>query len=314
MVHILENLQYTGCTVNFKSSFVSFKVKKKVEHPQEEWQIIPDTQEAIIDIDTFERVQELRRHRRRNTATGRTSLFSGLVYCADCGSKLYFCASKSIKPNQEFHRCSAYKENRGSCTIHYIREAVLKEIALEAIQKTARYVQNFEPVFLYQFARQNTRAREQSIRSLKQKIEKSRKRISELDRLFARIYEDNTLGKLSDERYARMSADYEKEQKELLAAVEIDEQTVRDMEQERIDLKQFLKAMRECTDIKELTPTLVNTLIKRIEVHNSTVDENGVKHVPVDIHFTAVGIINVPDTEEILQIMEEIRTKPLRIA
>ena len=202
-----------------------------VEHPKNEWQIIPDTQESIIDVETFERVQELRRHRRRNTATGRTSLFSGLVYCADCGSKLYFCASKSIKPNQEFHRCSAYKENRGSCTIHYIREAVLKEIALEAIQKTARYVQNFEPVFLYQFARQNTRAREQSIRSLKQKIEKSRKRISELDRLFARIYEDNTLGKLSDERYARMSADYEKEQKELLAAAEIDEQTVRDMEQ-----------------------------------------------------------------------------------
>ncbi len=213
-----------------------------------------------------------------------------------------------------FHRCSAYKENRGSCTIHYIREAVLKEIVLEAIQKTARYVQEFEPVFLYQFARQNTRAREQSIRNLKQKIEKSRKRISELDKLFARIYEDNALGRLSDERYARMSADYEKEQKELLAAVECDEQTVRDMEQERIDLKQFLEAMRECTDIKELTPTLLNTLIKRIEVHDSIRDENGVKHVPVDVYFTAVGIINVPDAEEILQIMEEIRTKPLRIA
>ena len=122
------------------------------------------------------------------------------------------------------------------------------------------------------------------------------------------------LNKLSDERYARMIADYEKEQKELLAAVESDEQTVRDMEQERIDLHQFLNAMRECTDLKELTPTLVNTLIKRIEVHNSSVDENGVKHVPVDIHFTAVGIINIPDTGEILQIMEEIRTKPLRIA
>jgi hypothetical protein len=285
-----------------------------VEHPKDEWQIIPDTQEAIIDVETFERVQELRRHRRRNTATGRTSLFSGLVYCADCGSKLYFCASKSIKPNQEFHRCSAYKENRGSCSIHYIREVVLKEIVLEAIQKTARYVQNFEPVFLYQFARQNSRAREQSIRTLKQKIEKSRKQIQELDRLFSRIYEDNAQGKLSDERYARMSTAYESEQKELLAAVESDEQTVRDMEQERIDLHQFLNAMRECTDTKELTPTLVNTLIKRIEVHNSSVDENGVKHVPVDIHFTAVGIINIPDTEEILQIMEEIRTKPLRIA
>ena len=296
------------------SAWTASSVKKKVAHPKDEWQIIPDTQEAIIDVETFERVQELRRHRRRNTATGRTSLFSGLVYCADCGSKLYFCASKSIKPNQEFHRCSAYKENRGTCSIHYIREVVLKEIVLEAIQKTARYVQNFEPVFLYQFARQNTRTREQSIRTLKQKIEKSRKQIQELDRLFSRIYEDNTLGKLSDERYARMSAAYESEQKELLAAVESDEQTVRDMEQERIDLKQFMEAMRECNDTKELTPTLVNTLIKRIEVHNSSVDENGVKHVPVDIHFTAVGIINIPDTEEILQIMEEIRTKPLRIA
>ena len=122
------------------------------------------------------------------------------------------------------------------------------------------------------------------------------------------------VGKLSDERYARMSAAYESEQKELLAAAESDEQTVRDMERERIDLHQFLNAMRECTDLKELTPTLVNTLIKRIEVHNSSVDEDGVKHVPVDIHFTAVGIINIPDTEEILQIMEEIRTKPLRIA
>ena len=312
--HILENLQYTGCTVNFMSSFVSFKVKKSIEHPREEWQVIPDTQEAIIDIDTFERVQELRKHRRRNTATGRTSLFSGLVYCADCGSKLYFCASKSIKENQEFHRCSAYKENRGNCSIHYIREVVLKEVVLEAIQKTAWYVQNFEPVFLYQFAKQNTRNRERSVRELKQKIEKAKKRITELDKLFSRIYEDNTLGKLDDARYARMSAGYEAEQKELLATVESDEQTVHEMEQEKIDLRSFLEAMRECTDVKELTPTLVNKLIRRIEIHDSTVDENGVKHVPVDIYFTAVGIISIPDEEEILQIMEEIRTKPLRIA
>ena len=311
---ILENLQYTGCTVNFMSSYVSFKVKKTIEHPREEWQVIPDTQEAIIDVETFERVQELRRHRRRNTATGRTSLFSGLVYCADCGSKLYFCASKSIKPNQEFHRCSAYKENRGTCSIHYIREVVLREIVLEAIQKTAQYVQNFEPVFLYQFAKQNTLGREQTIRRMKLKIEQDKKRIRDLDKLIERIYEDNVLGKISDERFLRMNASYESEQKELLAAVDRDEQTVRDMEQERIDLNQFLIAMRECTDLKELTPTLVNTLIKRIEVHNSTVDENGVKHVPVDIHFTAVGIISIPDSDEILQIMEEIRTKPLRIA
>ena len=100
--HILENRQYTGCTVNFKSTFVSFKVKKKVHIPEEEWQIIPNTQEAIIDEDTFERVQELRKHRRRNTATGKTSMFSGLLYCADCGSKLYYCASKVLKTDKSF--------------------------------------------------------------------------------------------------------------------------------------------------------------------------------------------------------------------
>lgn len=109
--HILCNMQYTGCTVNFKSSTVSFKVHKTVYHPEEDWVVIPNTQEAIIDMDTWERVQEIKKHRRRNTATGRQSIFSGLMYCGDCGSKLCFCAAKSVKEHQEFYRCSAYKEN-----------------------------------------------------------------------------------------------------------------------------------------------------------------------------------------------------------
>ena len=312
--HILENRQYAGCTVNFKSTFVSFKVKKKVHIPEEEWQIIPNTQEAIIDEDTFERVQELRKHRRRNTATGKTSMFSGLLYCADCGSKLYYCASKSIKDGQEFYRCSQYKENRGSCTIHFIRDSVLKELVLDTIRKVAKYVQEFEPVFLYLFAKQNTLGREINIRNMKQNIENSKRRIKELDMLIERIYEDNVLGKISDERFCRMSANYEKEQKELLAAVENDEQTVRKAEQEKIDLKVFLEAIRECTDLKELTPTIVNTLIKRIEVHNSEKGEDGLKHVPVDISFTAVGIINIPTEKELIAAMEEMRENPLKSA
>ncbi len=312
--HILENRQYTGCTVNFKSTFVSFKVKKKVHIPEEEWQIIPNTQEAIIDEDTFERVQELRKHRRRNTATGKTSMFSGLLYCADCGSKLYYCASKSIKDGQEFYRCSQYKENRGSCTIHFIRDSVLKELVLDTIRKVAKYVQEFEPVFLYLFAKQNTLGREINIRNMKQNIEKTKHRIKELDMLIERIYEDNVLGKISDERFCRMSANYEKEQKELLAAFEHDEQAVRKAEQEKIDLKVFLDAIRECTDLKELTPTIVNTLIRRIEVHNSEKGEDGLKHVPIDISFTAVGIINIPTEKELIAAMEEMRENPLKSA
>ena len=314
VVHILENRQYTGCTVNFKTTYISFKVKKTVHIPEEEWQIIPNTQEAIIDEDTFERVAELRRSRRRNTATGKTSIFAGLLYCADCGSKLYFAAAKSIKEHQEFYRCSQYKENRGACSIHYIRDVVLKEMVLEAIQKVAKYVAEYEPVFLYLFAKKNTLGRETTIRTMKTKIEKSKQRIKELDMLIERIYEDNVLGKISDDRFYRMSANYEKEQKELLAAVEHDEQKVREAEQEKINLNVFLTAIRECTDLKELTPTIVNTLIKRIDVHNSTKDEHGHKHVPIDIYFTAVGIINIPTEEELISAMEEMRDKPLKSA
>lgn len=312
--HILENRQYTGCTINFKSTFVSFKVKKKVHIPEEEWQIIPNTQEAIIDDDTFERVQELRKHRRRNTATGKMSMFSGLLYCADCGSKLYYCASKSIKDGQEFYRCSQYKENRGSCTIHFIRDSVLKKLVLDTIRKVAKYVQEFEPVFLYLFAEQNTLGREKSIRNMRQNIEKAKTRIKELDMLIERIYEDNVLGKISDERFLRMSANYESEQKELLATVESDEQTVKKAEQEKVDLKVFLDTIRKCTDLEELTPTIVNTLIKRIDVHSSVKDDNGVKHVPIDISFTAVGIINVPTEKELITAMGKMREKPLKTA
>ena len=129
-----------------------------------------------------------------------------------------------------------------------------------------------------------------------------------------KVQRHNVLGKISDERFYRMSANYEQEQKELLAAVEHDEQKVRKAEQEKVDLKVFLEAIRECTDLKELTPTIVNTLIKRIDVHNSEKDEYGVKHVPIDISFTAVGIINIPTEKELLAAMEEIREKPLKTA
>ena len=309
---ILENRQYTGCTVNFKTTYVSFKVKKTIHIPEEEWQIIPNTQKAIIDEDTFERVQELRKHRRRNSATGKSSIFAGLLYCADCGSKLYYCASKSINDGKEFYRCSQYKENRGSCTIHYIRDSVLKELVLDTIRKVAKYVEEFEPVLLYLFAKQNAYVKETAIRNMKQNLEKSKRRIKELDMLIERIYEDNVLGKISDERFYRMSENYEKEQKELLATVEHDEQTVKKAEQEKVDLKVFLKAIRECTDLKELTPTIVNTLIKRIDVHKSKKDENGIKHIPIDISFTAVGIINIPTEKELIATMKEIQENPLK--
>ena len=310
---IIDNRQYTGCTINFKSSMISYKIHKRLPNDESEWQIIPNTQEAIIDETTWERVQELRKNRRRNTATGRESIFSGLVYCADCGSKLYFCASKSITEKQEFYRCAAYKENTGTCSIHYIRDIVLRQLVLETIQKVAEFVKGFEPVFVYLFAKKNAEGREKNIRAMKLKAEQSKKRIAELDKLIERIYTDNVMGKISDERFAIMSNNFETEQKQLREALTEIEQSIVVAETEKVDMKRFLETIRECTDLKELTPAIVNTLIKRIEVHNSIVVD-GVKRVPIDIHFTAVGLISLPDEKELLELIEEIKVNPLKSA
>ena len=309
IAHILENRQYTGCAVNFKSTTVSYKVHRRVEHPKEEHQIIPNKQEPIISEEEWLRVQELREHRRRPAATGRQSLFSGLVYCPDCGAKLYFCAAKSLKPNQEFYCCSNYKSGRGSCTVHYIRNVVLEQLVLEAISDLADFVRCYEPIFLYMLAKKNNALKKAELQKLKHTVEKGQQRIVELDRLIEKIYEDNALGRLSDERYARMMASYEKEQKRLIEEVEQSQKTLAESEQQTVDLRLMLRTLRELTDVKELTPTLVNSLVQRIEVHNND-KSSGHCYVKVDIYFTAVGMIDIPTVKEIQSMMKEIQEHP----
>ena len=261
---------------------------------------------SIIDEDTFNRVQELREGRRRNTATGRESLFSGLLYCADCKSKLYFCAAKSIKPHQEFHRCSAYKESRGTCSIHFIREVVLREMMLELVKRVALFIQQYEAVFLYMYAKKHNITKETNVRNMKAAIEKDKRRISEIDMMIERLYEDNVLGKIPDDRFSKMMGKYEAEQKALIEAVAKAEQALQTFEQDKVDLRIFLETIRKCTDIDELTPEIINRLIRRIEVHNSE-KVNGRKCVKIDVYFTAVGLIDLPDETELLKTMEEIR-------
>ena len=312
--HILDNRQYTGCTVNAKSSIVSYKVHKKIEHDESEWQIIPNTQEAIIDEETFNTVHEMRASRRRNTATGRTSVFSNLVFCGDCGSKLYFCASKSINENQEFFRCSTYKENRGTCSIHFIRNVVLEEMVLETIRKTAKYITENETVFLYLYEKNHRLTAAKEMKEEKLKLEQKKKRIKELDQLIATAFENHVLGDMEKERYLALTAKYEKEQQEAKEYVARAEMEVQTAKQETADLNIFLNAIRRCTDLTELTPALVNTLIKKIEVFNSEIGADGIKHVPIKVHFRSVDIVTVPDEEEIIAAMEEIRKNPTNVA
>ena len=312
--HILENMQYTGCTVNFKSSTVSFKVHKTVYNSEEDWVVIPNTQEAIIDMDTRERVQEIKKHRRRNTGTGRQSVFSGLMYCGDCGSILYFGAAKSIKEHQEFFRCASYKENRGSCSIHYIRNVVLEKMVLKLIREAAEYITEYEPVFLYLYGKQHELHKANNFKAAKQELEKSKQRIVALDKLIQVAFEKNVLGTLRDDLFERMTANYEQEQRELMQSVAELEHRLANAEQDNIDLRAFLSIIRKCTDLQELTPELVNRLITKIEVFASTKDENGKKHVPIKVHFIGVGILEIPNTQTIIDAKEEIRKNPPKVA
>lgn len=309
VVGILENRQYTGCAVNFKTTTVSYKVHTRIINPVEDYQIIPNMQEPIISEDIWLRVQELRKNRRRNTATGRASLFSGLVYCPDCGSKLHFCASKSLRRDQEFFRCANYKNGRGSCKIHFIRDVVLEKVVLEAVRNLADFVKCHEPVFLYMLARKNDAMRQQERKRLERVIERGTRRISEIDKLIEAAFERNVLGKLEDDRYERMVKKYAQEQRELIAEVQESKVVLQKAEQQVVDLRLLLRTLRELTEVKELTPTLVNSLIERIEVHNND-KSSGHCYVKVDIYFTAAGMIDIPTEEEILAMMEEIRENP----
>ena len=306
--NILANRQYTGCTVNFLSTTVSYKVHKVIHNKAEDVQIIPNTQEAIIDENTWLRVQELREHRIRPTATGRKSLFSGLVYCYDCKSPLHFCAAKSLKRNQEFFRCSQYKSGRGTCTIHYIRDMVLEQIVTDAVSGMADFVKCYEPVFQYLIMRKCDDGRRKTKKQLESSIESGKKRIREIDRLIEKIYEDATLGNLPSERFQKMFASYEKQQSELTDLLAENEKKLAELQKTQVDMRMLYSGLREFTEVKKLTPTLVNKLIQRIEIHNND-KSSGHCFVQVDIYFTAVGLFNLPTAEEIAKLLAEAKAE-----
>lgn len=193
--------------------------------------------------------------------------------------------------------------------MHYIRDIVLERLVLEAVSDLSDFVRCYEPVFLYLLAKKNNAMRQKEYQQLQQAVENGTKRIAEIDRLIEKVFEQNAGGILSDERFAKMLQNYEKEQKTLTQEVEENRQTFQNAEQRVMDLRLVLRTLREMTDIKELTPTLVNSLIERIKVHNSD-KSSGHSHVKVDIYFTAVGMIDIPTEKEILATMEEIQNNP----
>ena len=293
IVGILERMDYCGHTVNFKSYSKSHKLKKRIPTTKEQQAIFRNTHEAIVEEAVFERVQELRANKRRPTKAERQGLFSGLVYCADCGSKLHFATCKSFNGSQDPYRCAKYKSNTGSCTAHFIREETLKAIVRQRIfDVTARFIENImdfrEMVYQQQFVKA-----EKDMKRKRREVEQAKKRITELDRIFKRIYEDDINGIISHERFLKLSAEYEVEQKELTEKVKTEQQEVATYEQNKMDFDSFAAIIRKYVGITELTPTIVNEFVKKIVVH-APEKINGKRFQKVDIVFNFVGEIHLP--------------------
>ncbi len=294
---ILERMEYTGCTCNFKTYSKSYKLKKRIPNAIEDMCIFPDTQEAIVSQAQWDRVQELRKNKRRPTKAERQGLFSGLLFCPDCGNKLHFATCKSFDGKQDHYVCSSYKSGRGTCSAHYIREDVLRELVLERIRAVNAYIRQDAESFQEEWLQCRRSDQERSIREDRKRVEQAKKRLADLDVLLSRLYEDFVLGDLSKERYKKMTADYEAEQERLKLEIEVTEEWLETQETMSADVDAFVALTQKYVDVPELTPTIVNEYIKKIEVFAP--DKSSGKRVQkVKIYFNFVDDVEIPVISE----------------
>ena len=264
---ILDRMDYLGHTVNFKTHVKSYKVHKTIYNSPDQWKVFEGTHEAIIDKETFEIVQKIRAGKRRPTRMGEMPMFSGLLYCADCGRKLSF-HRKADEPAEKHHYlCENYRSNTANCTMHYIRNVVVERIVLENLKEVIQYVSNYEDEFVRMIMDSDMRQRNRELSQKKKRLAEIQKRIGELDAIFQRIYEDNIIGKLSDERFMKMSKGYEDEQRTLQTEADGIQSELQQEEKKSVDVKLFLAIVKKYTDLTELTPEILREFIDKIIVH-----------------------------------------------
>ena len=291
---ILSLQEYCGDILNFKTYSKSYKNKKRIDNDRENWVVFQNVHEAIIERAVYEQVQQKRgKIRKRCTNNGEHNMFSGLLVCADCGSNLHFHFNQG-NPEIKYFNCSNYKGNRGTCTsTHYVRVDFLEEVVLGEIRRLTKFASLYEDEFVKAVIGHSQQA-EQTDRKLKEKELKTLlARDEELDGLFERIYEDNVSGKLSDDRFAKMSRQYEDEQKELSEKIkklrsEIEKQSSRSMTTDM-----FIGLVRKYTRARKLTPRMLNELVEKIEVFNAE-KIDGVWEQRLRIHYNCVGTIEIP--------------------
>ncbi len=287
---IIEKKEYLGHTVNFKTYKQSYKSKKKCTNPEEKHLIFENTHEAIIDIDTWERVQELRKNKRRPTRTGKSNMFSGIAYCADCGQKLYYCTSKYFESRQDHFVCSTSRKGKENCSTHFIRATILEQGVLAHLKYVIGTVAGYENQFRKVLGAKQKEEVKKELSAKKKLLSKSESRIKELDILFQRIYEDNVSGKISDERFEMLSANYENEQAELKQIIEKLSAEISETEEQSNNVERFILKVHKYFDLQELTPSVLNDMVKRVYVH-APQTVGGKRTQEIDIVYALVGIL-----------------------
>ena len=309
VVEILEDVAYIGTTESFKSTRLGFKSKKRIPTSKDRRAYIENAHTPIIDSEVWEKVQMIRQGKRRRNRTGNISMFSGLLYCADCGAKLNLC----IVRDKPYFRCAKYKGNSRNkeCTQHYIREDALQKLVLKQLQHFLSYLQQFERVFIRQQIDTTLAERRYELSAKQKQIEKDEKRMKELDRLFRKIYEDNVNGKLNDERFYKLSDGYEAEQEQLKQEIEFLTAEVSEADTEATNVSKLIAVTKKYTRINELTPEILNAFVDKIIVHERE-KKGGRRTQEIDIYYSYVGIVDIPTDEEMRELEQQYMQRTTR--
>lgn len=290
IVNLLERQEYTGCTVNFKTYTNSIWDKKQRENPAEKQKVFYGTHPAIIDVEVFDKVQEIRRQRHRRTKTGKSSLFSGLVYCADCHEKMRYCTTSYFEKRQDHFVCSSYRSNTGTCSAHFIRAVILEDMVWKHMQGVIGYVLRYEDHFRSEMEQILRLESESALKTGRKELAAAEKRIGELDRLFMKLYEDNASGKISDERFSTMSKSYEDEQQELKERTKDLQETIEVQSKKIDDLNRFVQRVKKYSELDSLTPYALRELVKAIYVEAPD-KSSGKRRQAIHISYDLVGYI-----------------------
>ena len=294
--HMLSRQEYLGHTVNFKTYRKSYKQKKQLKRDPSEWQIFKNTHEAIIDQETFDIVQRIRDGRRRWTPMGEMPILSGMVFCADCGSKLYQVRGRNL-PQSEYMVCATYrKKGKHICTSHQISNSVIEEQLLDGIRSITAYVREHEDEFVRMVTKKSQEELSRSLRDSKRELEQAQARIHKLDEIIQRLYEDNIEGKITDERFSRMSASYEEEQHTLEGRMAKLKALIASEKERSANVDSFLAIVRKYTDIQELTAEIIREFVEKVYVYQ-TERVGGYKVQRIRIVWNCIGEFDPPATK-----------------